>query len=68
MEIHWSSEATADFIVMIQYIRKDNSAAALRVARSIHQTVAQLNTFPNLGRPGRVDGTWELVLSRLPLS
>ena len=55
MEIHWSPEAAADFTAMIQYIRQDNSPAALRVARTIYQAVAQLKVFPNRGRPGRVD-------------
>ena len=66
MDIRWSPEAAADFAALIQYIRQDNSTAALRVARTIYQTVAQLKTFPNRGRPGRIDGTRELPLSRLP--
>ena len=66
MEIHWSPEAAADFTAMIQYIRQDNSPAALRVARTIYQAVTQLKVFPNRGRPGRVDGTRELPLSPLP--
>jgi toxin ParE1/3/4 len=66
MEIRWSPEAAADFTAMIQYIRQDNSSAALRVARTIYQTVAQLKVFPNRGRSGRVDGTRELPLPRLP--
>jgi toxin ParE1/3/4 len=66
MEIRWSPEASADFTAAIQYIRQDNSSAALRVARFIYDAIAQLKTFPNRGRPGRVDGTRELPLSRLP--
>jgi toxin ParE1/3/4 len=66
MEIRWSPEAAADFTAIIQYIRQDNSSAALRVARTIYQTVAQLKVFPNRGRPGRIDGTRELPLPRLP--
>jgi toxin ParE1/3/4 len=66
MEIRWSPEAAFDFTAIVQYIRQDNSSAALRVARSIYDAVAQLNTFPNRGRPGRVNGTRELPLPRLP--
>jgi toxin ParE1/3/4 len=66
MEIRWSPEAAADFTAMIQYIRQDNSPAALRVARAIYHAVAQLKVYPNRGRPGRVDGTRELPLPRLP--
>jgi toxin ParE1/3/4 len=66
MEICWSPETAFDFTAIVQYIRQDNSSAALRVARSIYDAVAQLNTFPNRGRPGRVNGTRELPLPRLP--
>ena len=66
MEIRWSPEAVLDFTAIIQYIRQDNSSAALRVARAIYDAVAQLNTFPNRGRPGRINGTRELPLPRLP--
>jgi toxin ParE1/3/4 len=66
MEIRWSPEAAGDFTATIRYIRRDNSSAALRVARSIYNAVAQLNTFPNRGRTGRVNGTRELPLPRLP--
>ena len=66
MEIRWSPEAADDFVATIQYIKQDNSSAALRVARSIYQTIEQLKKFPNRGRPGRVDGTRELPFARLP--
>jgi toxin ParE1/3/4 len=66
MEIRWSPEAVLDFTAIVQYIRQDNSSAALRVARAIYDAVAQLNTFPNRGRPGRINGTRELPLPRLP--
>lgn len=46
MKIRWSLEAAADFTTIIQYIRQDNSSAALRIARAIYDAIAQLNTFP----------------------
>jgi len=64
MEIRWSPEAAADFTSAIQYIRQDNSPAALRVARSIYESVAQLKKFPKLGRSGRVGETRELPLPK----
>lgn len=66
MDIRWSPEAAADFIGIIQYIRKDNADASLRVARTIYQSIAQLSTFPNSGRSGRVHGTCELLFPPLP--
>jgi len=65
MDIRWSPEATSDFTAIIQYIRQDNSTAALRVARTILRTIDQLS-FPNRGRPGRDEGTRELVFPPLP--
>jgi toxin ParE1/3/4 len=37
-----------------------------RVARTALQQIASLKEFPQLGRPGRVNGTSELPLSPLP--
>jgi len=34
--------------------------------RSIYESPRQLLTFPALGRPGKVEGTRELVLTPLP--
>lgn len=47
MEIIWSPEAANDFTAIVRYIREDNAAAALRVARSIYEDISQLKTFPN---------------------
>jgi toxin ParE1/3/4 len=66
MEVRWSPEAAADFTAIVGYIRQDNPSAALRVARAIYNAIAQLNTFPNRGRPGKIDGTRELPLTSLP--
>ena len=66
MEVRWSPDAADDFTALIRNIRQDNPSAALQVGRAIYDAVAQLNTFPNRGRPGRVKGTRELPLTRLP--
>jgi len=66
MEVRWSPEAVADFSAIVRYIRQDSTSAALRVARAIYNAIAQLNTFPNRGRPGKIDGTRELPLTSLP--
>ncbi len=66
MEVRWSPQAAADFTQIIQYIRKENASAALRVARTIYGRVAQLKDFSNRGRPGREEGTRELIFAPLP--
>jgi len=66
MEIHWAPEATADFTHIIQYIRQDNVSAALRIGRTIYQKIHKLQSFPKMGRLGRVEGTRELPFPPLP--
>jgi toxin ParE1/3/4 len=66
MRVHWSPDAASDFERIIEHIREENAPAALRIARLIYQSAANLKKFPNRGRLGRVKGTRELVLSPLP--
>ncbi len=66
MDIRWSPEAAADFAGIIEYIRRQNPPAAERIARSIYDSVTCLEQFPQRGRPGRADGTRELILPSLP--
>jgi toxin ParE1/3/4 len=66
MTVRWSPEAAADFVALVEYIRKQNSSAADRVARTIYDGCASLASFPRKGRPGRTRGTRELVFSPLP--
>ena len=65
-KIRWSPDAADDLVRIIEYIRKDNDAAAQRIARAALQRIASLKQFPQLGRAGRVNGTRELPLSPLP--
>jgi len=66
MKIEWSPEAAADFAGIVAYIHEQNPSAANRVAHNMYDSAASLKSFPNRGRPGRIDGTRELVLSPLP--
>ena len=66
MNIRWSPEAAADFAGIVEYIRKQNPSAADRIAHTLHDSVASLESFSNRGRPGRIDDTRELVLAPLP--
>ena len=66
MNIRWSPEAAADFDGIVDYIKRENPSAASRVGQSLYNSVNSLESFPNRGRLGRVDGTRELVLAPLP--
>jgi len=66
LQLRWSPEAADDLVRIVERIREDNPSVAERIATFIYQRVAALETFPNLGRPGRMEGTRELPLPPLP--
>lgn len=49
-----------------EWIARDNPAAAARMVERIRTAVQRLKTLPSSGRPGRVPGTRELVISGTP--
>ena len=66
MKILWSPEAIGDLASLQAYIAEDDPAAARRVAlHIIHNIEYLLPNNPQMGRPGRVLGTRELVIPRL---
>jgi toxin ParE1/3/4 len=66
MRVRWTSDAADDLERISAYIADDRPESARRTALNIVQSVDALDTFPNRGRPGRVEGTRELVLAPLP--
>lgn len=66
MEIRWSPEAAADFVAIVEYIRRESPSAAERVAKAIFKGTDSLSSFSERGRLGKVSGTRELVFSPLP--
>jgi toxin ParE1/3/4 len=63
----WSPEAIADLVALRAYIEQGDAAAAQRVALHImHNVETLLPNSPEMGRPGRVPGTRELVIPRTP--
>jgi toxin ParE1/3/4 len=66
MKILWTGPAREDLQSIRRYIEVDDDRAARRVAKRILAAVAALASTPSMGRPGRVSGTRELVLTPLP--
>jgi toxin ParE1/3/4 len=66
MEVRWSLQAADDLERIVKYIQQDNPEAARRAAQTIYERAGGLQTLPNRGRPGRVNGTRELALPPLP--
>ena len=50
MTIRWTEKAASDLESIYDFIAKDNESAALDVVIGLHDSVARLASFPNLGR------------------
>ena len=57
MRVRWTTDAADDLERICDYIATSRPGAAQKVAATIVQRVADLETFPQLGRHGRVEGT-----------
>jgi len=66
MMIKWLDDALYDLQALRQYIAKDKPSAANRVAKRILSAVNLLAEQSSMGRPGRVPGTRELIVSSTP--
>jgi toxin ParE1/3/4 len=68
MRLTWSPEAIGDLLSLRGHIAVDDPAAAKRVALHIIHSVEELvSQNPQLGHPGRVPGTRELVIPKTPV-
>lgn len=66
MRIRWLKQAVADLEHAFAYIAEDNPVAARQVAEKVQQAIGHLSEHPSMGRPGRVSGTKELVITGTP--
>jgi len=65
--IEWTLQAVRQLDQARDYIALSNSEeVADRVVMRIVASVQQLTNFPRLGRPGRVQGSRELVIPNTP--
>jgi toxin ParE1/3/4 len=66
VQIVWTAAALRDLAAIREYIAADNPRAADRQIQLILAAVTTLLQVPQVGRPGRVIGTNELVIGRTP--
>jgi toxin ParE1/3/4 len=66
MKVVWSGRAIRHLIALRERIATDSEESAALVAQRILRAVEVLQTQPEMGRPGRVLGTRELVVSNTP--
>jgi len=66
MIVTWLPSSQNDLRSIREYIGKDNPAAAKKVASAIVAIGETLTDMPQRGRSGKVPGTYELVVTKLP--
>ena len=63
--VQWSDSALEDIKAQVVFIAQDNPVAARRVSQRLRETGNALALFAT-GHPGRVNGTYEKSVARLP--
>ena len=66
MQVRWLVHALKNLDDEAEFISRDNPAAARAVVRRIRDAVDNLKDNPALGRPGRIQGTRELLVAGTP--
>lgn len=64
MRVRLSPRARDDLHELVRYIARDSPRNARLVRDRITDAFRRLGQYPESGRPGRVDGTRELVIPR----
>ena len=66
MHLKWTRPAINDLKDAGEFIALDSPQAAERMAERVKEAVEYLTEFPNMGRPGRMPETRELIVSGTP--
>ena len=66
MKVVWSRRAIGHLVYLREHIQKDSEQNAALVATRILKAVDLLRSHPEVGRPGRIVGTRELVVPGTP--
>lgn len=66
MKLKWTRVALQDLRHLHEYIAEDDPSAANRMVTRIQDATQRLKIHPQMGRPGRVQGTRELAIAGSP--
>ena len=66
MKVVWSRRAIQNLVSLRKFVAKDSEQNAALVAKRILDSIDLLQSQPEMGRPGRVLGTRELVIPDTP--
>ena len=66
MRIRWTPLAAADLQSISDYLKEHHPQYRQPTMRKLYERINALKTAPFIGRPGRVEGTRELLFQPLP--
>jgi len=66
MRIRWTPAAVADLQHINAYLKDHHPRYQLPTLRKLYEAVQSLKEWPRRGRPGRENGTRELLFPPLP--
>ena len=66
MRIVWTAPARRDLRSYVSYAAEGHPDAARKIQAAIREAVERLADYPNRGRPGRYEGTRELIIVGTP--
>lgn len=66
MRVRWVLKAIQYLANEAEFVGEDNPTAAADLIERVFEATDRLAKFPDMGRPGRVPGTRELVIAGLP--
>jgi toxin ParE1/3/4 len=66
MRIRWTLAAAADLQHISDYLKDHHPPYRQPTMRKLYEAIRSLKALPYSGRPGREEGTRELVFSPLP--
>ena len=68
MQIRWTPAAAADLKHISNYLKDRHPHYRQPTMRKLYEAIRSLKESPHRGRPGREDGTRELLFSPCPIS
>ncbi|MFL5804943.1 MAG: type II toxin-antitoxin system RelE/ParE family toxin [Roseiflexaceae bacterium] len=66
MKVVWSEQARRELAEQYRFYFSRNPDAARRMRASVMEGARRLHDYPRMGRPGRVEGSRELVIAGTP--
>jgi toxin ParE1/3/4 len=66
LRVKWLRQALQNLADEADFIAQDSPKSAAELIKHLMQSADSLATHPQMGRPGRVPGTRELVVTRFP--